>query len=226
MFCDGCGRRLEDGAKFCPNCGRSVEATSAPEWRPPARIEASPGRWISEGWDIVKANLGTYIVIALIFAVLNSVPLIQGALIVGFHIHTMKVILGRRARISDLFRGFDFFLHSLLATIVIGVFTFFGTIALIIPGLVIAAMYKFTFLFMFDRKMDFWEAMKASHAVARNDYFGFTMFLIVSFLVNVLGAMCFFVGLLVTVPLTFAAITIAYKELVGFRPETVREFES
>ncbi len=63
--------------------------------------------------------------------------------------------------------------------------------------------------------MEFWPAMQASHNVVRNDYFGFTMFLVLAFFVNVLGFLCLIVGLLVTVPVTFAAITIAYKELVG-----------
>ena len=46
------------------------------------------------------------------------------------------------------------------------------------------------------------------------------MFVIVVFLVNVLGFLCLLVGLLVTVPLTFAAITVAYQEIVGFDPHT------
>jgi len=39
--------------------------------------------------------------------------------------------------------------------------------------------------------------------------------------VNVFGALCCLVGLLVTIPATFAAITVAYKEIVGFEPRTV-----
>ena len=88
-------------------------------------------------------------------------------------------------------------------------------LALIIPTLVIAAMYKFTYLFIVDKRMEFWPAMQASHNVVKNDDFGFTMFLILAFFVNVLGFLCLIVGLLVTAPVTFAAITIAYKELVG-----------
>ena len=57
-------------------------------------------------------------------------------------------------------------------------FTFAGTLLCIIPGLVVAAMYKFTYLFIVDKRMDFWPAMQASHAVVKNDYFGFTMFLL------------------------------------------------
>jgi uncharacterized membrane protein len=172
------------------------------------------------GWDLVKADFGGYIVIALIFFLLSSVPLIGGALIAGFHIHTIKKLSGRRAEFADLFKGFNFFIPTLVAYLLIGVFTFAGTLACIIPGLVVAAALKFTYLFIVDKKMDFWPAMQASHAIVKTDYFGFTMFLILAFLVNVLGFLCLIVGLLVTVPVTFAAITIAYKEIVGFDPRT------
>jgi uncharacterized membrane protein len=183
-------------------------------------VQASGGRWIGEGWALVKADLGNYLVLALIFALLSGVPLIQGALIAGFHIFTMKKLMGRNAEIGDLFKGFNYFVPTLVASLLIGLFTFAGTLLLIIPGLVVAAMYKFTYLFIVDKRMDFWPAMQASHAVVKNDYFGFTMFMILAFLVNLLGVLCCFVGLLVTIPLTFAAITVAYKEIVGFEQRT------
>jgi len=63
--------------------------------------------------------------------------------------------------------------------------------------------------------------MQASHAVVKNDYFGFTIFLPAMAGVNLLGLLCCIVGLLVTMPVTFAAITVAYKEIVGFEPSTV-----
>jgi len=189
-------------------------------WTPPAGVRASGGRWIGEGWELVKADLGNYIVISLLFAVLSGVPLIQGPLIAGFHIFTMKKLMGRNAEIGDLFKGFNFFVPTLVASLLIGLFTFAGTLLCLIPGLVVAAMYKFTYLFIVDKRMDFWPAMQASHAVVKNDYFGFTMFMILAFLVNLLGVLCCIVGLLVTIPLTFAAITVAYKEIVGFEPRT------
>ena len=185
------------------------------------RIEASPRRWISEGWALVQADLGSYVLIALLFFLLSGVPFIQGALIAGFHIYTIKKLGGRNPEIGDFFKGFNFFLHTLVASLLIGLFTFLGVLALIIPGLVIAAMYKFTYLFIVDKRLEFWPAMQASHNVVRHDYFGFTMFLILAFFVNVLGFLCLVVGLLVTVPVTFAAVTIAYKELVGFDQQTL-----
>jgi uncharacterized membrane protein len=63
--------------------------------------------------------------------------------------------------------------------------------------------------------MDFWPAMQASHAVVKRDYAGFTLFLLLLFLVNLLGLLCCFVGIFVSMPVTYAAIAVAYKDLVG-----------
>jgi uncharacterized membrane protein len=227
MFCHRCGVPVGSELRFCPNCGQAFPPATSPgaiplsPWTIPYGAQASPARWMSEGWAVVQADLGGYILISLVFFLLSGVPLVQGALIAGFHIYTMKRLSGRKPDIGDLFKGFNFFVHSLVASLLIGVFTFLGTLALIIPGLVIAAMYKFTYLFIIDKRLDFWQAMQASHNVVKNDYFGFTMFLILAFLVNVLGFLCLIVGLLVTIPVTFAAITIAYKELVGFDRQTI-----
>ncbi|MFZ0936389.1 MAG: zinc-ribbon domain-containing protein [Bryobacteraceae bacterium] len=229
MFCDRCGTQVRPDQQFCPNCGRSfAEAPVAsgaapppPAWTPPTAVQVAAGHWIGAGWDLVKADMGTYALAALIFFLLNGVPFIQGALITGFHIYTMKKMKGRRADFGDLFKGFNYFIPTLVATLLIGVFTFIGTIFCIIPGLVVAASLKFTYLFIMDKRMDFWPAMQASHAVVKQDYFGFTMFLILAALVNLLGLLCCVVGLLLTVPLTIAAITVAYKEIVGFEQRTI-----
>ena len=227
MFCDRCGTQIAEGQQFCSNCGQTVVGSPAapfggpvPVWTPPTNVQVSAGHWLGAGWDLVKADMGTYALATLIFFVLNGVPLIQGALIAGFHIYTIKKIAGQRAEFADLFKGFNFFIPTLVASLLIGVFTFAGTLLCIIPGLVVAASLKFTYLFIVDKRMDFWPAMQASHAIVKQDYFGFTMFLVLAFLVNVLGLLCLVVGLLVTVPMTIAAITVAYKELVGFEPQT------
>jgi uncharacterized membrane protein len=228
MFCDRCGTQVRPDQQFCPNCGQSFAAPAAapgavppPVWTPPAVVRVTAGRWIGEGWELVKADMGAYVLAALIFFVLNGVPFIQGALITGFHIYTMKKMTGRRADFGDLFKGFNYFIPTLVATLLIGVFTFFGTLLCIIPGLVVAAALKFTYLFIVDKRMDFWPAMQASHAVVKQDYFGFTMFLILAFLVNMLGFLCCIAGVLVTFPLTIAAVTVAYKEIVGFDQRTI-----
>jgi uncharacterized membrane protein len=226
MFCHSCGTQVTTDVQFCPNCGQSLSAIPGPAAVPtyvaPVGVTARPGHWIGAGWDMVKADLGNYVLVGLIFIALNGlVPVIlQGPLMAGFHIYCMKRILGRPTEFADLFKGFNFFVPTLVASLVIMLFVFGGTLLCFIPGLVVAAMYKFTYLFIVDKRMDFWPAMQASHAVVRNDYFGFTMFLILMALINILGALCCIVGILVSIPVTMAAITVAYQELVGFDPLT------
>src|SRR5271170_523033 len=138
MFCHSCGTQVGSEVQFCPNCGQSLGVSPVspgvappPAWTPPARVRVTPGHWLSEGWNLVQADLGSYVLFTLIFFLLTSVPFIQGALIAGFHIYTMKKLMGRRAEFGDLFKGFNFFIQALVATVLIGVFTFFGLLLLI-----------------------------------------------------------------------------------------------
>jgi uncharacterized membrane protein len=227
MFCHHCGTQVASETSFCPNCGQSLAAppadAGAAAWTPPVGIHSQTGRWIGEGWSMVKADIGIYIALAVVTVVLNSIVpfLIQGPLTAGFFIVCMKKTLNRHAEFPDLFTGFNYFIPTLVASLVIGLFILAGTCLCVIPGLVVAAMYKFTYLFIVDKRMDFWPAMEASRAVVKNDYFGFTMFLLALILVNVVGLLCCVVGLLVSIPVTLAAITVAYREVVGFDTRTV-----
>ncbi len=172
---------------------------------------------------MVKADMGNFALLSLIFVLVNSVASIvtQGPLQCGMHLFCMKKMYNKRSDIGDLFKGFDYFLPAFVSALLIGIFVFVGMLLCIIPGLVVASMYKFAYLFIIDKRMEFWPAMQASHDVVKNDYFGFTLFLLAMAGINILGALCCIVGLLVTIPLSIAAITVAYQEIVGFEQRTV-----
>lgn len=99
MFCHKCGTQVNPDVQFCPNCGQpmgsplSSGSSMAVPWTAPTGIKATPGKWIGQGWEIVKQDMGTYALFSLVFFLLNSVPFIQGALIAGFHIYTMKKMM-------------------------------------------------------------------------------------------------------------------------------------
>ena len=202
MKCSYCGVELSPEVRFCSNCGRSVQTgdegspeSSASEFSPPdphsphvpkGNGGAEMGRWISAGWELVTSDFWLFVLMALVFFILNTaVPFIlQGPLMVGFHFACMRKIVSGRLDVADLFKGFNFFVPALLAMVVISAFTFLGSLFCIIPGLVLAAMYQFTYLFIFDKKLEFWPAMQASHELVKKDYFGFTLFIFVLALVG------------------------------------------
>src|SRR6185369_8636173 len=115
--------QVANGLQFCPNCGQALSspgplAPSTPVvWNPPVNIKAEPGRWVGEGWQLIKADIGTYALMALVVSLLSGlVPIIiQGPLFAGFHIFCMKRLLGRPAEFADLFKGFNFFIPTLVA---------------------------------------------------------------------------------------------------------------
>src|SRR6266576_6373043 len=109
MFCHNCGTQVAPDVAFCPNCGQSLAApvsAATPTFVAPTGITATPGRWIGAGWELVKADLANPVLITLLFAVVSVVPLIGGALLAGYHYYFQKKLMGRRAEIGDLFKGF------------------------------------------------------------------------------------------------------------------------
>ena len=227
MFCHNCGTQVPNDLRFCSQCGQSLAGPPegpipAAPWTAPLGVRSHTSRWIGEGWSLVKADLGIYVLLALVYTLMSGIPFIYGPLTAGFYIFCMKKLLGRRAEFADLFTGFNFFVPTLVASLLIGLFVGIGTIFCIVPGLMAAAAFHFTYLFIVDKRMDFWPAMQASHAVVKQDYFGFIMFLIALALLNVLGFICCLVGMLVTFPISIAAVAVAYKEVVGFDQRTIQ----
>jgi len=223
MTCRYCGAPLNPEVKFCSTCGRSQKeegpSTAYPAPPPPSGPgTAQTGRWIAGGWDLIKGDWIPFVLMALVFLVVTGcIPLVlNGPLMAGFHVACIRKLMSGRMEVGDLFKAFNRFGATLLAFLVIGVFTFFASLLCLIPGLIVAALYQFTYLFIVDKKMDFWPAMEASHELVKKDYFGFTLFLLALILINIGGALLCFVGLLITLPLSYAAITVAYRDLVGF----------
>ncbi len=185
----------------------------------------TPGRWIGAGWDIVKADLGNFILItvmALLLAMVGSF-IVTGPLIAGLFISTRRRMLEGPTGLGDLFAGFNFFIDAFLVFILVSIFTLIGFVFLVLPALVVVALYLLTFAFLVDRKLSFWDAMEASRKLVLQDLLGWILFVILLIMLNVLGLMLAGVGVLITIPITAGAIAAAYRDVVGFAyrvPET------
>ncbi len=178
----------------------------------------TPGRWIGAGWDIVKADLGNYILItvmALLLAMVGSF-IVAGPLIAGLFISVRRRMLEGRTDLGDLFAGFNFFIDAFLVFIIVFIFALIGLVFLVLPALVVITLYLLPFAFLVDRKLSFWDAMEASRKLVIRDLLGWTLFVILLIMLNLLGLMLAGVGVLITIPVTAAAIAAAYRDVVGF----------
>jgi uncharacterized membrane protein len=178
----------------------------------------TPGRWISMGWAIFKEDIGNFILITLIAGALASVAnfVVAGPLLAGMFIAVKRRMLHGRTDLMDLFAGFNLFIDAFLVGIITAIFTVVGLALCIFPALIVAAFYLFAYLFLVDRKLGFWEAMESSRRLVVQDLLGYILFVFLLLLFNLLGLILLGVGLLVTIPVSVAAIAVAYKETVGF----------
>ena len=92
-----------------------------------------------------------------------------------------------------------------------------GLLAIVIPLTYFFVCWLFTLPLCVDRKMNFWDAMGTSRAVVRKHWWRLFFLLVVLYLLNILAMIPLGLGLLVSIPLTFATLAAAYEEMFGER---------
>ncbi len=189
--------------------------------------EVNIGDYLREGWEIFRSRAGEFVayslIVALVTVVLSgkggilslAVSLVTAPLYAGYFVYVFMIFEGREVRFGDFFKGFNYFLPLLLAGFVAGFLVFLGLLLLVIPGVYLAVGYFFVTMLIVDYGMDFWQAMETSRQIVTKNWFSVFVLTLVLFALNLLGGLLLFVGLLVTVPLSFCAAAIAYRDIVG-----------
>ena len=181
------------------------------------------GSWISRGWDIISADIGTFLLLGLIYIVIVAIAsstvigqfLVIGPLQVGLFFIIFEKIRGNPVSVGDIAKGFNFFVSAVLSSILIGVFSAVGFLLCIIPGIIVMALYIFTPVFILEKNLDFWEAMEASRKATKDHLFEMVLFVVILGLINFAGVLVCGIGVIFTLPLTYAAVAVGYNELVG-----------
>ena len=188
-----------------------------------ANVGVTPGRWIGLGWSVFKEDVGNFILVALIGLALMSFSafVVTGPVLAGFCLVVRRRMLEGRIDLNDLFAGFSQFVDALLISLLTAIFMLGGFALCIVPIFIVAGFYLFSYLFLVDRKLPFWDAMESSRKLVAQDLVGYTVFAALLALLNVAGGFLGGVGLLVTVPVSVAAVAAAYKEIVGFAYQPV-----
>ncbi len=189
------------------------------------RAGTAPGRWIGAGWNIVVGDLGNFILMTLIALVLTLAAgvtvvgsvVVAGPFTAGLFVAVRRRIQEGRSDLMDVFQGFNRFVDTLLLGLVVTLFSLIGLAFCVIPFFIVGAFYLLAFPFLIDRNLSFWESMRASRKVTAEELAGYVAFFLLLCMLNLVGLMLAGVGLLITIPVSIAAIAAAYQDIAGFQ---------
>jgi serine/threonine protein kinase len=193
---------------------------------------------LRRGWALVKSDFWPLVgITALILALLSAVSsfgevsrsvgnvhfstsalgfLLGGPLMGGLYLYYLKKIRGERVRVETAFSGFSHsLLHLILASFVTGMLTALGFVCFVLPGIFLIVAWLFTVPLVIDKRLDFWPAMRVSLKTITKHWWKFLGFLLVLALVNLGGLLLCFVGVFVTLPISFAALMYAYEDIIN-----------
>jgi hypothetical protein len=167
---------------------------------------------------------------------------ISNPLYIGLFIVTAKLLQKHPVQFSDFFLGFRFFVPLLLVSLalllvclicslpvlLVGVLANFligqmaGMVLLILLVLLLiclASGFMFVSPLVIDRRLDRWKALKLTYETLSPRWLGAIGFLLLLFLINMAGAFCLVIGLLVTLPVSMCALTAAYADIFGLQSD-------
>ncbi|MCG8343128.1 MAG: hypothetical protein MI684_09865 [Chlorobiales bacterium] len=193
--------------------------------------EVDPSKYLKGGWEIFKSRTGEFIVFTLIIFLVTGLlsrldvfgslvgSLVTAPLYAGFIVVVFMLFKGQQVQFGDFFKGFNYFLPLVLASIVMGILVAIGMILLVLPGIYLLVSYMFVSMLIVDYRMEFWQAMETSRQIVTKNWFSLFVFVLMLFVINLLGALALGIGLLVTAPLSVCSLCVAYRDIVGLHEE-------
>jgi uncharacterized membrane protein len=179
------------------------------------------------GWNTTRANLKPLLIlagIAAFLALLSSglerspllslaVQVLQMAVWLAFARVALLLHDGKPldlTRSNELLRGFWGYL---LASVLVGLIVAGGLLLLVVPGVIWGLTYGFAGFLVADRDLDPVAALRESRRLTVGRRWQLLEFALLAALTNLVGALAFGVGLLVTVPTTFIATAHVLRRL-------------
>ncbi|MBI3255655.1 MAG: DUF975 family protein [Candidatus Andersenbacteria bacterium] len=107
------------------------------------------------------------------------------------------------------------YITYIAASVLVGVMVAVGLVALIIPGIILALAFGMYSYRIVDANAGIVDSIKQSAAITRGhrwQLFGLALSMV---LLNIIGALLFVIGLLVTIPVTMLAHAYVYRKLSG-----------
>jgi len=193
-------------------------------------VDVKFGEWIERGFNLYKENFATLVLASLIAVVLSGVTVgvLAGPMGAGMLLITLRLIDKDEPKpeVGSLFRGFDYFLNSLLflvvwgmglflISIVVGLIPCIGQIASLFAVFAAHALLMFGMFLIVDKRREFWPASVDSFNAVKPNFWPFLGFSIVSNLIGGVGALACGIGVVLTLPIQACILTVAYRDVFG-----------
>jgi len=166
------------------------------------------------GFNHFRKAPGIFILYSIIVTIAMSNPvsglLIGGPVIAGYYIVIRHLKDQPSEGGSGFFRSFNKFVPLLLLNLLISV-----TVFLIIPGIYFSVSYMFSHLFVWFFDVEPSEATRLSRKMVSGN---FTQILWLSLIlsgINLLGALTFGIGLLLTIPFSACVVYAVFEDVIG-----------
>jgi uncharacterized membrane protein len=142
-----------------------------------------------------------------------GLSILQMLLTLGVTRIMLDLVDAEPTHVSKLFSQFryilDYFLANLIYIVVVGI----GLAMLVFPGIYLAVRLQFYTFAILDEDLNFWEALHRSYELTEDWTWPLFLWGLVYLMVNFFGVMFFFVGAILTYPVTQIGMTILYRGL-------------
>lgn len=160
---------------------------------------------------IISIHLLTFQYLPQASIVLSS--LIFPPLFSGFYLVANKISQNQPVHYGHFYGGFAFYLPVVAIWLVGQSLTALGLLLLVVPGIYLLVSYNFAVLMSIFGGMNFWQSLEESRKLITVRWFKFFILTLLFIGLNFLGALLYFMGLIVTIPLTFYATYILFEDL-------------
>lgn len=182
---------------------------------------------LQRGFQLYRDNLLNLLLGGLLFTVLSifSLGILLGPMWAGYVLLTLNLVDRRPADndVSTIFKGFSYFLHSLVLVIVLFVALVFGQFILaLIPiigfflsifyGYALQTLTIFAIYLIVDRRMEVVASIQQSIELVKQNFWVFLGLNVVASLISGIGVILCGLGVFLTLPIYFATLAVVYRD--------------
>ncbi|MBM3791956.1 MAG: hypothetical protein FJW35_16615, partial [Acidobacteria bacterium] len=178
-------------------------------------VDVPIGESIAFGWRATWDNFWSWFLVVIVGGLVGWIPIVGSLIHAGFVRITLNVYDGGEPEVGSLFSEWRVWLRMFFGTILYALVVLAGLILLIIPGIYWAVKYIYVPYFIVDKDLGILESFSASGELTQGAKLELFLLWILLGLINMLGALCCGVGLLVTIPTTLMALAFVYRGLQG-----------